>query len=113
MPSLVFRNSLLTGTGVQNVLLGSQYELAPFDGNMMIGIKADKNLVTCGVLSGPDTLAESGSPVHFGASEAVPIYPDEFAYEDIVAHGDRLKVSLQNNNAATTIVNTIVRLSPV
>jgi hypothetical protein len=103
---------MATGTTVDNALAGSQYEFAPFDGTIEIGIFADKNLVTSSIFSGPDTLAEPGTPVHFGATEALPLYPDHFAFEDEVAHGDRMKIQLVNGNAATSLVNVIMRLTP-
>ena|SRR5690349_14973811 len=112
MPSIVKRFSMATGTTVDNALAGSQYEFAPFDGTIEIGIFSDGNLVTTSVFSGPDTLAEPGTPVHFGAAEALPVYPDHYPFEDEVAHGDRLKVQLVNNNAGTRIVNVILRLTP-
>lgn len=112
MPTISGRTSLATGTSVANVFLGSQYELAPFDGTIEIGIMADKNLVTCGIFSGPDVLAEPGSPVPFAAAEATPKYPDDYHWEDEVAAGDRLKLSLSNANAGTTIVNWVLRLTP-
>jgi hypothetical protein len=98
---------------VNNVLLGQQYELAPFHGKIEIGIFADKNLVTCAVLAGPDTLQEAGGMVPFGAAEAAPKYPDDYHWEDMVAKGDRLKLSLANGNAATTIVNWVLKLTPM
>ena len=90
MPSISGRNSIATGVTVANVLTGSQYEFAPFDGQMIIGMKADKNLVTCAIFSGPDTLQEPGGMVPFGASEATPNYPDEFLWEVTVARGVRM-----------------------
>jgi hypothetical protein len=112
MPTMAFRNSILTGGSVSNVFLGSQYELAPYDCTIEIGIFADKNLVTCSVFSGPDVLQEPGGPVPFGASEAMPKYPDDYHWEDEAAGGDRLKVSLLNGNAATALVNTVMRITP-
>jgi hypothetical protein len=112
MPTISGRNSILTTATVANVLLGSQYELAPFDGTIEIGMFADKNLVTCSVFSGPDVLQEPGGSVPFGAAEAMPVYPDHYHWEDEVAQGDRLKISLTNGNAATTVVNWALRLTP-
>lgn len=112
MPTISGRTSLATGASVANVLLGSQYELMPFDGTIEIGIFADKNLVDCAVFSGSDTLAEPGSFVPFGATEATPKYPDDYHWEDEAAHGDRLKITLHNGNAATTIVNWAIRITP-
>jgi hypothetical protein len=112
MPTIAKRFSMATATTVDNALSGSQYEFAPFDGTIEIGIFADKNLVTTAVFSGPDTLAEPGTPVPFGGSESLPIYPDNYHWEDEVAHGDRLKVQLVNANAGTAIVNVVLRLTP-
>jgi len=112
MPTISRRNSILTGATVDNVLTGSQYEFAPFDGTIEIGIKADKPQVSCTVYSGPDVLAEAGTGVPNAAAEASPVYPDDFFLEDDVAQGDRLKVSIVNGNAATTIVNTVLRITP-
>jgi len=112
VPTIGKRFSIATGVQVDNALANSQYEFAPFDGTIEIGIFADKNLVTCAIASGPDILAESGSPVPFGGAEAMPKYPDDYHWEDEVAQGDRLKVQLNNGNAATTLVNVVLRLTP-
>lgn len=112
MPVISGRTSIATGVTVQNVLSGSQYEFAPFDGTIEIGVFADKNLVTLAVFSGPDTLQEPGGAVPFGAAEAMPKYPDDYHWEDEVAAGDRLKLTLVNGNAATTLVNWVLRMSP-
>ena len=59
-----------------------------------------------------DILAEPGTPVHFLATEQIPIYPDHYQFEDEVAAGDRLKVGLLNSNAGTAVVNTAMRITP-
>lgn len=112
MPSITGRTSIATGVTVANVLTGSQYEFAPFDGTMIIGMKADGNLVTCAIFAGPDTLQEPGGLVPIAAAEATPVYPDDYHWEDTVARGDRVKVSLTNGNAATRIINWSLRFTP-
>lgn len=112
MPTISGRTSIATGATVANLLLGSQYELAPFDGTIEIGLFADKNLVDCSIYSGPDVLQEPGGLVPFGAAEATPRYPDDYHWEDEVAGGDRLKITVHNGNAATAIVNWVLRLTP-
>jgi hypothetical protein len=113
MPTISGRNSIAAGANVVNVLSGSQYEFAPFDGQMVIGLKADKNLVSCAIFSGPDTLQEPGGMVPFGAAEATPVYPDDYHWEDTVARGDRIKLSLNNGNAGTAIINWSLRFTPL
>ena len=112
MPTVSGRVSIATGASVANVFLGSQYEMAPFDGTIEIGVFADKNLVDLAIFSGPDVLQEPGGACPFGASEQMPRYPDDYHWEDEVAEGDRLKLTLHNGNAATTIVNWVLRITP-
>jgi len=112
MPTISKRFSMLTNTTVDNALANSQYEFAPFDGTIEIGIFSNVNLVTTAIFSGPDVLAEPGTPVNFGAAEALPVYPDHYPFEDEVAQGDRLKVTLVNSNAGTALVNVVLRLTP-
>lgn len=112
MPTISKRVSMPTGNVQDNILSGSQYEFAPFDGTIEIGIIADKPQVTCAVFSGPDVLAEPGTVVPNAASESTPKYPDDYFLEDDVAQGDRMKISLVNGNAGTAIVNTFLRITP-
>jgi len=119
MPTIVKRIALAVagaaGSTVDNILAGSQYEFAPFDGTIEVGILADRTNVSCAVFSGPDVLAEPGSSVPTTVTlgtEAAPKYPDDFFLEDDVAQGDRLKVSLQNNNVAIATTIVAVRITP-
>jgi len=111
MPSMGGRESVLTGANTGNVLLGEQYEMAPFDGTVEFGAVSTVNLVTCSIFSGSDILQQPGGAVPVSAVEAV-IYPDHFIAEDEVAEGDRLSFTFVNGNAATAIINWSVRLSP-
>jgi hypothetical protein len=121
MPTMSFRNSIAAGAAVANVFLGSQYELAPFDGTIEIGMAAGlatfvantvADSVTCSVFSGPDVLQEPGGVVPPKLNIGSPVYPDDYHWEDEVAQGDRLKVALTNGNAATVIVVTNLRITP-
>jgi len=116
MPTISGLTSLaaLTGTNA-NVFLGSQYELAPFDGTIEIGIKSNRLNVTCSIFSGPDVLQEPGGFVPVGptlGTVANPVYPDDFLWEDEVAQGDRLKLALTNVDAAIALVAWALRITP-
>lgn len=106
------RISLAAGATSGNVLLGQQYELAPFDGNVEFLAFCSANLMTCSIFSGPDILLQPGAAVPFGAAEAAPVYPDHVLAEDEVAEGDRLSFVFVNGNAGANIVNWRVMLSP-
>lgn len=121
MPTIAKRISQAINTTTDNVLANSQYEFAPFDGTIEIGAMASCPLLQIAIFSGPDVLAEPGTPLPFpaGATAAVPIeqmpkYPDDYHWEDEVAHGDRLKITLTNGAASggPHIANIILRLTP-
>lgn len=112
MPTISGRSSVGTGATTANVILGSQYELAPFDATIEVGVLSTVNLVTMSLFAGPDVLAEPGSAVPVNATESMPIYPDNYHWEDTVAHGDRLKLIFNNANAGTAIINWAVRITP-
>lgn len=116
MPTISGKATIPAGGQVANVLLGSQYELAPFDGTIEIGLRSNRVGTQCAIFSGPDTLQEPGGQVPFGptvGTESMPVYPDDYHWEDEVAHGDRLKVNLVNTDAVNTaIVNWVLRITP-
>lgn len=112
MPTISGRSPIGIGGSIQNVLTGSQYELAPFDGTIEIGCCADKNLVSCAIFSGPDVLQEPGGFVPLRAVDVAPAYPDDYHWEDEVASGDRLKLSFLNGNAAAVTVMWACRITP-
>jgi len=112
MPTISGRQSILTGATFQP-FVGSQYEFAPFDAEIKLGLKCDKNLVTCSVFSGPDILAEPGSFVPVGTLDEPPKVPDDYHWVDDVAKGDRLKVTVTNANAATTVLYWVLSITPL
>lgn len=112
MPTINKRFSMGTATTIENALAGSQYEFAPFDGTIEIGVTSTVASVETSIFSGPDVLLEPGSPVAVFATERKPVYPDDFDVEDEVAQGDRLKINLVNRNAGTAVVNVTLRITP-
>jgi hypothetical protein len=120
MPTIVKRVLPAVSGVVDNALANSQYEFAPFDGTMEIGIMAGAPGVQVAIFSGPDVLSEPGStcPSTAGTAavpiEAMPKYPDDYHWEDEVAHGDRLKITVTNTNSTGVAipVNIVLRLTP-
>jgi len=112
MPTMSGRTSIATGLNTGNVVLGQQYELAPFDALVEIAAISTVNLVTIAVLAGSDILQQPGGGVPVNSVESMPKYPDDYHWEDHVRAGDRISLSFQNGNAATAIINWVVRFSP-
>lgn len=103
--------ALAAGNTIENVLAGSQYEFAPFDGTIEVGIVATAAGGECAVFSGPDVLAEPGTSVKIQAAEAIA-YPDDYFLEDEVAQGDRLKVTVRNASAGNLNFVVALRITP-
>lgn len=115
MPTMGGKSTLLTATSVQNVCLGLQYELAPFDCTIEVGAKSSRADTTMQLASGPDILAQAGTSVPYSGTagtEAFPVYPDDYHWEDEAAAGDRISLGFTNPNAATAVINWFVRITP-
>lgn len=114
MPTATFRNSIAGATSVTNVLTGSQYEILTYPAEIWIGLTQDAGTigdVVATIFSGTDVLAEE-QPI--SAANRIPIWPDDFPYNDVAAAMDRIKIQLRNTTAATTrIVLTTLRLNPL
>jgi hypothetical protein len=104
---------VFSGAGsVANVLSGSQYEFAPFDGTVEIGLQSSAQDTSVAIFSGPDTLQEPGGlvPCRTAGTITTPNYPDDYLWEDEVAKGDRIKINLTAGTACT--VRWVLRMTP-
>jgi len=111
MPTISGRRVFAAAGSDPNVLLGSQYELAPFDGTIEIGLtQTALGIASCSIFSGPDVLQEPGGLIPTYLTEQAPKYPDDYHWEDEVAHGDRLKIGLVATAAVN--VNWVLRATP-
>jgi hypothetical protein len=112
MPTISGKTPIGANATVNNILSGSQYEFAPFDGTIELGLMSSQLDTSCAIYSGPDTLQEPGGfvPCFTSGTQTSPRYPDDYHWEDEVAKGDRLKVSLSAVTACT--VNWVLRMTP-
>lgn len=116
MPTLSGKTVLAAGATVQNVFLGSQYEFAPFDATIEVAVMSDRATTSLALFSGPDVLQEPGGQAPFGptlGTQSMPRYPDDYHWEDEVAKGDRLELTLVNGEAAAiATVNWALKITP-
>jgi len=112
MPVISGRQSITFGTKFFP-FAGSQFEYIPFDGEMEIGLKVDRTLVTATLFSGPDVLGEPGQLIPIGAANEPPKVPDDFHWIEKVAQGDRIKMIISEENASgTSVLFFVGRLTP-
>lgn len=109
MPTILKTTSMPTAT-TATPLAGSQYEFLPFPAQLEFAIVSTVASVVASVFSGSDVLLEAGDvPVKATA----PVYPDDYFLSDVANAGERITVSLRNNNAGTASVLTAVRIYPL
>lgn len=116
MPTMSGRTTVNTTADSGNVLLGQQYELAPYDCLIQVAAIADRTNVALTLFSGPDVLQQPGGMTPFsgtGGTELTPKYPDDYHWKDEAAKGDRLSLSFKNNNVLTAIINWAVQITPL
>jgi hypothetical protein len=112
MPVISGRQSVGFGTTFLP-FSGSQFEYIPFDGELEIGLKVDRTLVTATLFSGPDVLGEPGQMIPVGAANEPPKVPDDFHWIEKVAQGDRMKLLISEGNASgTSVLFFVARLTP-
>jgi len=113
MPVFVKETVMVANGTVDSVLAGSIYERLPWNALVEIGIVADAAGVLSSITSGSDVLVESG-PVDIGAAiHRLPVYPDQFHYNDEAAFNDLLKITLRDTSGVARTVVTAVRFTPV
>lgn len=96
-----------------NLLSGSQFEYAPYNALVEFGLNGDANGadMRVDVYSGQDMLTEQ---MALNVKAALPVYPDDFLLQDIVAAGERIKVRARNTSAAgARTVYYSIRMTPL
>lgn len=89
---------------VSNLLAGSVYEFVPQESIIAIGLLASVAGFQAAVSSGSDILLEDGSVVDVVRTAGQgPIYPDDYALQDVALPGDRLRISVRAPVAGGTI----------
>lgn len=110
---LISRRTTMTANGTATPLDDSQYRFLPFDALVEFAVLGDALAVVNGtVFSGTDVLQENS--LLDDLAVATPItYPDDYSLQDVAAAGEPLGVVLVEQAAATPLVRTRVRITPL
>lgn len=110
MPMIQSSISVAANATNDNVLSGSQFEYLPFNAVCEFGLTASAAGLVADVYSGTDLICES---LALSAANRIPLYPDDFALNDVAAAGDRLKIRLRNTTAGALTGFWGVRITPL
>lgn len=109
MPVIQRELSVAAGATVDNLISGSAFEFLRQPSLVSIGLTAAAPGAFATIQSGGDIVAEEFTPY---VQTRFPIIPDEFAYSDYGAPGDRLVIRLRNPTGGAIIFRTIVQVTP-
>lgn len=110
MPVIQQSISVGANTSVDNVLAGSQFEFLPYDASLMFGVSGSANGLIVDVYSGQDVLAET---MAIGATNRIPVMPDDFTLSDVAGAGERIKVRVRNTTAGAVTFFYSVRIDAI
>jgi|SRR6267143_2823539 len=111
MPSVPIRTAL--GASLTAFpLVGSRYEIAPFDCAIEIAVQADATGVLATLGSGTDAIQDEG-PVQLATINVSPKYPDDFYLSDVVGQGERIVYQLRETSGAARVVLSVIKITPL
>lgn len=108
MPSIVQEQSVAAGVSLANIFAGSAYEFANRNRVASVGLTAAATGTFATLQSGPDIVAEEFAPI---VRTAMPIIPDDFYFNDVMAIGDRLVLRIRNPTAGAVIHRAVANLT--
>lgn len=111
MPQHTFESAIAAGATV-NPMAGTLYEYLPFPADVEIGLITTATGILATISSGPDLLAEE-QPIQYNATARLPIYPDDFLWNDEAAQGDKLQIRLRNTTGGSLTCRGCVRITPL
>ncbi len=109
MPLIQRSDSIAANATEENVLVGSLWERLPFNARLAFGLNASAIGLEIDVYTGSDAVVENLIPL---IKTTTPLFPDDFALEDVAAAGERIKVRVRNTTGGALTLLTSVRISP-
>lgn len=105
--------SIAAGATVDNVLAGSPFEIVKEPSVVGIAMLASATGLLCSVSSGSDILLEDGSQVDVvRVANQGPLYPDDYALQDVAMPLDRLRIAVRNPTGGAITLFYGVRIEP-
>jgi len=102
------------GTGFNaNVLTGTQFEFAPYDCLVRLGVLGSASGLQMTFATGADTMSIDQAVSVVRAANQYPLIPDDLLYTDYVGVGQRLIVAIRNTTAGALTAFTTVSMEPI
>lgn len=113
MPFIKKSVSVGAGVTLDNVLSGSPFEIVREPSVVQIALLASAAGLLASCSSGSDILLEDGSQVDVvRVANQGPIYPDDYALQDVAMPLDRLRIAVRNPTGGAITLFFAVRIEP-
>jgi len=113
MPMLQRTDSIAGNAINTNVWTGTQYEFAPYNAILELGILGSATGLNATIATGPDTLCIEQNLSVVRAANQYPIYPDDFFFVDTIAVGQRIVETIRNTTVGALSHFSSLRLTPI
>lgn len=110
MPIIQKSLSVGASANLTNILSGEFYEFLPYNALVEVAANQSATGLLIDFISGVDVVAKDFTPL---IKATAPVYPDDFALQDIAAAGERLVMAVRNTTAGALTLLYTVRISPV
>lgn len=113
MPFLQRTDSIAANAFNANVWTGTQFEFAPFDCLLELGVMGSATGLQVTFATGADTLAIDQAVTVVRAANEYPKYPDDFVINDAVGEGERIIEAIRNTTGGALSHFSGIKLTPL
>lgn len=113
MPFLQRTDSVAANAFNANVWTGTQFEFAPYDSLLELGVMGSATGLQVTFATGADTLAIDQAVTVVRAANQYPIYPDDFVINDVVGEGERIVEAIRNTTGGALSHLSGIKLTPI
>lgn len=113
MPFLQRTDAIVLNAFNPNIWTGTQYEFAPYDCLLELGVMGSATGLQVTFATGADVLAIDQAVTVVRAANQYPIYPDDFTINDVVGEGERIVQAIRNTTGGTLSHFSGIKLTPL
>jgi len=113
MPLLQRTDSIAANGFNSNVWSGTQFEFAPYNGLLELGVLGSATGLQVTFATGADTQAIDQAISVVRAANQYPLYPDDYVFTDVIGVGQRIVEAIRNTTGGALSHFSSIRLNPL
>jgi hypothetical protein len=113
MPLLQRTDSIAANGFNPNVWTGTQFEFAPYNALLELGVLGSATGLQFTFATGADVLAIDQAVSIVRAANQYPVYPDDYVVNDVVGAGQRIIEAIRNTTGGALSHFSSIRLTPI